>query len=57
VAYKKKPSHHHIGGFVELDGGGGYSGKRIFYKGVNQTENFTRVKTKNDIYYKGEKHY
>ena len=29
----------------------------FFYKGANQTENFTRVKTGNDIYYKGEKHY
>jgi len=29
----------------------------FFYKGANQTENFTGVKTENDIYYTGEKHY
>jgi len=27
------------------------------YKGANQTENFTMVKTGNYIYYRGEKHY
>jgi len=27
------------------------------YKGANQTTNFTAVKTKNNIYYRGEKHY
>jgi len=31
--------------------------KKIFYKDANQTEIFTRVKTENGIYYKGEKHY
>jgi len=41
-----------------LDEGGVYSGKKkTFCKGANQTENFTRMKTENDIYYKGEKHY
>jgi len=34
----------------------GYSGKKKF-KGANQTKNFTRVKTENNIYYKGEKNY
>jgi len=29
----------------------------FFYKDANQTEIFTGVKTENDIYYKGEKHY
>ena len=39
-------------------GEGGYFGFfYFFHKGVNQTENFTRVKTGNDIYYWGEKHY
>jgi len=38
-------------------GKGGIPKKNIFYKGANQTENFTRVKTKNNIYYRGEKHY
>jgi len=40
-----------------LDGGGVFSGKIKFYKDANQTENFTGVKTRNDLYYKGEKHY
>jgi len=35
----------------------GYSGIIFFYKGANQTENFTVVKTENGIYYRGEKHY
>jgi len=30
--------------------------KKNIYKGANQTENFTGVKTRNDIYYRGEKH-
>jgi len=38
------PSQRHIGEFGELDGGEGYSGKKYFYKGTNQTENFTGVK-------------
>jgi len=31
--------------------------KKRFYKGANQTENFIGAKTRNDIYYRGEKHY
>jgi len=31
--------------------------KKIILQGVNQIENFTKVKIKNDIYYRGEKHY
>jgi len=38
-----------------LDEEGVYSGKIKFYKSANETENFTRVKTKNNIYYIGEK--
>jgi len=30
--------------------------KKIFYKGANQTENFRGVKTRNGIYYRGEKY-
>jgi len=56
LKFKKMSIQRHIGEFGELDGGGGYSGK-INYKGANQTKNFTEVKTKNDIYYRGEKHY
>jgi len=29
----------------------------FFYKGANQTENFTGVQIENDIYYRGENHY
>jgi len=35
----------------------GYSGKKKLYEDANQTENFIGAKTKNYIYYKGEKHY
>ena len=31
--------------------------KKKFYKDANQIENFTRAKTRNDLYYSGEKHY
>jgi len=31
--------------------------KKKNYMGANQTENFTRMKTGNDIYYRDEKHY
>ena len=31
--------------------------KKKFYKDANQTENFIRAKTKNDLYYRGKKHY
>jgi len=42
----------------KLDGGGVYSQKKIkIDKGANQTENFIRVKTGNDIYCRSEKHY
>ena len=53
---KKMSSQRHIGEFGELDGGGEYSEKIIIYKGANQTINFTELKTKNSIYYRGEKH-
>jgi len=43
--------------FAGLDGGGGYSGKKINYEDANQTGNFIWVKTENDIYDRGEKHY
>jgi len=45
-----------IGVFGELDGGGVFW-NFFFYKGANQTKNFTGLKIRNDIYYKGEKHY
>jgi len=35
---------------------GVFSEKKI-YEGANQTENFIGSKTRNDIYYRGEKHY
>jgi len=54
---KKKPSQRHIGEFGELMGEGGFLEKKLIYKGANQTENFTEVKIRNDIYYRGEKHY
>jgi len=44
---------YHVSKYAQSYGGGGFSGF-FFYKGVNQTENFTRVKTENDIYYRGE---
>jgi len=53
---KKKPSQRHIGEFGELDRGGEFSAI-FFYKGANQTENCTEVKTENDIYYRSKKHY
>jgi len=31
--------------------------KKKIYKAANQTENFTGVKTGNDIYYRGDKRY
>jgi len=36
-----------------LNGGGGFSENKN-YKGANQLENFTGVKTENNIYYRGE---
>jgi len=53
---KKMSSQRHIGEFGELDRGGGYS-DFFFYKGANQNKIFTGMKTGNDIYYRGEKHY
>jgi len=38
-------------------GGGVYSRKKMFYMDANQTENFIRAKTGNDLYYRDEKHY
>jgi len=38
-------------------GEGVFQKKKIFYKVANQTKNYTRLKTENDIYYKGGKHY
>jgi len=40
-----------------LDGEGCILEEKKNYKGANQTENFTGMKTENEIYYKGEKHY
>jgi len=40
-----------------LDGGGGFSGKKINYEDGIQTKNFIGVKTGNNLYYRGEKHY
>jgi len=37
--------------------GEGTISEKKYYKGANQIENFTGVKTRNDIYYKGKKHY
>jgi len=38
--------------------GRGYSGKKKkIYEDANQTENFIETKTRNDIYYRSEKHY
>jgi len=39
---KKKPSHRHIGGFVELDGGEGYSGKKYILQGCKSNRKFYR---------------
>jgi len=36
--------------------GRGVLWKKKFYKDANQTENFIRAKTGNDLYYRGEKH-
>jgi len=55
---KKKSSQRHIGEFGVLNEGEGFFGKKKYiYKGVNQTENFTEVKTKNNTYYIDEKHH
>jgi len=53
---KKKPNQRHVSEFAELDGGGGYFGKKN-YEDANQTENFIGANIGNDIYYRGEKHY
>jgi len=50
-------NQRHICEFAEVDGGGDILEKNIFYEDTNQTEIFTGVKTKNDIYYRGKKHY
>jgi len=49
-------NQRHILDSAELNGGEGYFGKKN-YEDANQTENFMRVKTGNDVYYMGEKHY
>ena len=54
---KKMSNERHVSEFAELDGGGGYSGKKKLYEDANQTKNFIGAKTRNDIYYMGEKHY
>jgi len=46
----------HVSEFAKLDERGGYSRKKN-YEDTNLTENFMGVKTGNDIYYMGEKHY
>jgi len=38
-------------------GEGGIPDFFFLYKGANQTQNFTGVKTANNIYYRGENHY
>ena len=38
-------------------GEGCFPEEKKFYKDANQTENFIRTKTRNDLYYRGEKHY
>jgi len=48
------PNQRHIGEFGELDGGKGYSQKKIKLQGCKSNQ---KVKTKNDIYYRDEKHY
>jgi len=53
----KNPCQRHISWFGELEGGGVKTGKFFFYKDANQTKIFIGVKTENDIYYRGEKHY
>jgi len=53
---KKKPSERHICAFDELDEGGVFSGKKKFYEDANQTKIFIRVKTENNLYYRGKKH-
>jgi len=37
--------------------GRGVFQKKKFYKDANQIENFIRAKTRNDLYYRVEKHY
>jgi len=54
---EKKSNQRHVSEFAELDGGGGYSGKKKLYEDANQTENFRRTKTRNDIYYRDENNY
>jgi len=44
----------YVSEFVELDEG---ILEFFFYEDSNQTENFIEMKTRNDIYYMGEKHY
>jgi len=38
-------------------GEGCFLEEKKFYKDANQTGNFIRAKTENDLYYRGEKHY
>jgi len=42
---------YHVSKYAQSYGGGGFP-DFFFYKGANQTENFTRVITGNDIYYR-----
>jgi len=39
------------------EGDGFFEKNKYIYKGVNQTENFTEVKTKNNTFYIDEKHH
>jgi len=43
---------YHVSKYAQSYEGGGFSKKIIIYKGANQTENFSRVKTENDRYYR-----
>jgi len=58
IIYAQSACHivYHVIKYAQSYGGGGFSGTFFVYKDTNQTEIFTGVKTKNDIYYRGEKH-
>jgi len=43
---------YHVNKYAQSYGGGVFSKKKKFYEDANQTENFTKAKIENGLYYR-----